>query len=231
MFLWIIITFYNKLKRGLFLVIDLILFIKQFKRDIQMKEVIYIFLSIIFNLFSLSAHISDQNDLSLQTEWTENTLPPLRNMFEFVGTTGETFEYENVLWHEMLHDKLHGKYKIKFHAQIPNPYQILEQRGTLSIDGVTNEGRYQITVLNDSFVSLEKWLITIQKAWGPHYQINLIEVAGATCAVDLIPTRPQDTEFARFLAVDNRVIRMMTDDQNENRQAYFFNSFVKELKK
>lgn len=143
------------------------------------------------------------------------------------GQTKEVFEYEGILWNGVYFDMN----KLKFSASIPNYSGTILQDGLVFLQGEIEEDiGYVIIVSFDSgFIppkSTQEFVKMIQEA-NPNYIVNVIDSKklGAKYAVDLIPiNQKDDTAFWRFLATKDRLIQAGTDDSNESRRLYFFNS-------
>jgi len=143
------------------------------------------------------------------------------------GKTEKVSEYEGVKWNGVYFD-MNGLY---FRASIPNSSGAALQNNMVSLGGKVKgtDAEYVITTsLNKGFRSprsVKEFAKMIQKA-NPSYKVTAIDAKkhGAKYGVDMVPKNQKDTAFWRFLATDDRLIKMGSGDTNENRRHHFFKS-------
>lgn len=140
------------------------------------------------------------------------------------GKTEEIFQHEGTTWNGVFFD-MNG---LNFLASIPNYSGTVFQNGIVNLKGNIKEdiGYVITTSFNPGFTppkTAQEFAKMIQNA-NPSYLINIIssENLGARYAIDMIPINQEDTIFWRFLSTTDRLIKMGTNDTNENRRLYFF---------
>lgn len=142
------------------------------------------------------------------------------------GQREDVCEHEGILWNGVFFD-MNG---IHLSAYLPNYSGTQLQNGIVSLEGNINDtiGYVIITSFNPGFSppkSLEAFMKLIQDA-NPTALINPVDAQkfGAKYAIDLIPANPKESSFWRFIATKDRLIKMGSDDINENQRIYFFDS-------
>lgn len=146
------------------------------------------------------------------------------------GKTEEIVEFEGVNWNGVYFDMN----RCYFTANVPNYSGALMQNEMVSVRGhVEDNFAYLIsTTIDKGFTppkSKQEFVKMIQEA-NPDYNVKAISAGkfGAKYAVDLIPINQENSAFWRFLSTNNRLIQMGTNDNNNNRRSYFFDSiFIK----
>lgn len=142
------------------------------------------------------------------------------------GKTEEVEVYEGTTWNAVYFD-MNG---LHYTASLPNYSSGSMQNGMASLRGqVAGVASYVIeTSLNPRFTppnSAVKFSEMIQKA-NSAYEVVLFDSKkfGAKFGVDLVPKKDNNTAYWRFLAAKNRLIKMGSDDPDENRRERFFES-------
>jgi hypothetical protein len=142
------------------------------------------------------------------------------------GKTDDVIEHEGATWNGVYYD-MNG---LNFLAYIPGYSGAELQNGITKLKGSLNDesGYVIITTFNPNFEppkSKKEFVKMIQVA-NPNYLVQAIDSKkqGAKYAIDMIPANPEYTAFWRYLSTDDRLIKMGTDDPDENRHLYFFES-------
>lgn len=142
------------------------------------------------------------------------------------GKTDEVINYEGTSWNGVYFD-MNG---LHFAAALPNYSGTLLQNGTVSLSGqAQGDARYVIiTSFNPGFTppkSIEGFVKIVQEA-NPTYSVFAIDAKelGAKYAIDMIPMNNEDVIFWRLISTKDRLIKMGTNDVNENRRLNFFES-------
>lgn len=142
------------------------------------------------------------------------------------GQTEEIFQHEGTTWNGVFFD-MNG---LNFLAFIPNYSGTVLQNGIVDLNGsIKKDIGYLITTsFYPGFTppkTAQEFAKMIQDA-NPYHLINIIgsKKLGAKYAIDIIPMNQEHTTFWRFLSTKDRVIKMGTNDTNENRRLYFFES-------
>jgi hypothetical protein len=142
------------------------------------------------------------------------------------GKTKEALEYEETMWNKCYLD-LGGMHVL---ASIPNYSSGRLFNDTVSLHGQINEdiGYVIETTYNTLFDPPEsaQEFVRIVQDNNPDYAVNEIDSKkqGAAYAVDLIPLNPKEKTYGRYLFINDRLVMMVTEDINENRRLYFFDS-------
>lgn len=140
------------------------------------------------------------------------------------GKTKEVFECEGIVWNRVFLnlDSLDTV------ASIPNYSGASFQNGDVFLRGKVEDMGYLIeTSYHPNFnppESKKDFIQMIQSA-NPNCTVTAVnsKKQGANYAVDLIPNQ-ENMAFWRFLSTNDRLIKMGTDDTNENRRFTFFDS-------
>lgn len=142
------------------------------------------------------------------------------------GKTKETANYEGAAWNEIYFDTEGFNFK----AFIPNYSGSALNNNLMSLKGTINENVAYIVITseNPNFKtpkSKQEFVNMVQEA-NPTATVCLVDPKkqNAKFVVDLIPKNPSEIIFWRFLAVKNRLVKMGTNDTNEIRRQYFFDS-------
>lgn len=141
------------------------------------------------------------------------------------GTIKEVVEQEDITWQGVYHD-LNG---LHFTALLPNYQSGQLNNGMISLYGVIDDIGYVImTPFMSHFnppKSSQKFTKMIQNA-NPEFIVTSVENAnlGVKYIVDLIPVDQNSALYWRFMTTENRLIKMGTEDTNENRRQIFFDS-------
>ncbi|MDB6081090.1 MAG: putative secreted protein [Chlamydiia bacterium] len=142
------------------------------------------------------------------------------------GKTDKAFEHEGVKWNSVYFD-MNG---LDFIASIPNYSGAALQNNDATIRGNANEkvGYAIVSPFNPDFTppkSLKKFIKMVQQS-NPDYTVKAVNAKklGAKYALDLTPKSTNEKTFWRFVSTHNRLIQMVTEDTNESRRFYFFDS-------
>jgi hypothetical protein len=145
------------------------------------------------------------------------------------GKTKEAFEHEGTMWNKAYLD-LEGLHVV---ASIPNYSSGRLFNDTVSLHGQINKdiGYVVETTYNTLFnppESIQEFIQIIQEN-NPDHSVNEIDSKkqGAAYAVDLIPLNQEYKTYGRYLFINDRLVTMVTEDVNENRRLYFFDSLHK----
>ena len=170
-----------------------------------------------FGIFSLALWVAA---LALPTQHLEA---------EGCGDTGTKRTYEGTTWHGIYFD-MNG---LNLQGWLPNYTAAGIQNEIVSIQGeVGKETTYVIiTSLNPEYKppkSIAEFALRTQNANPDAIVRPLVpKKIGAKYALDLVPADPDNGTFWRFLVTNDRLIKMGTNDSNENRRLYFFeNIFI-----
>ncbi len=144
-----------------------------------------------------------------------------------MGEKGDPIFFEETSWSLVYYD-MNDLY---LQARLPNYQSTQLTNGLASLYGEVGDAGYVITTsFNSGFTppkSAKKFLKMIQDA---NSDLVVSEVNpkkfGAKYVVDLTPIDGASTTFWRFLSTEDRLIKMATDDADENRRDYFFDSIT-----
>ncbi len=144
------------------------------------------------------------------------------------GASKEVIEFENASWDKVFFD-MNDLY---FTAFLPGYQSAQLSNGLICLYGVVGEAGYIITTSfnpGDAPANSEKkFLKLVQEANPDHIATSInSKKLGVNYAVDLIPVNQDDTAYWRFMATNDRLIKMGTDDDSESRRNNFFDSFHK----
>lgn len=142
------------------------------------------------------------------------------------GKNEQIVELEGVQWNEVCFDTN----ELYFLAYIPNYSGTAFRNGVVSLNGVI-EGTIGYVITSSASPgfsppnSVDELVEMIQED-NPSYLVQAVDSQklGVNYAVDMIPTNQEDTAFWRYLVTNAHLIQMGTDDPNENRRVYFFDS-------
>lgn len=141
------------------------------------------------------------------------------------GKTEEAIEFEGTTWNGAYVD-VNGLY---FTASIPNYSGVSLINNDISFRGHVSflSGYFIFAPFNPDLPSqTEAEFVQMIQDFHPNYIVTSVDAKslGAKYAVDLFPTKKEDSLFFRVLSTNNRLILLVTNDANDNRRSHFFNS-------
>ncbi len=142
------------------------------------------------------------------------------------GKRGTAVDEQGITWAKAFYEinDLH------FEFTMPNFSGIELQNGVISATGSSPGTEYAVaTAFNPQFAScgtLEENLEAMQNSM-PDFQFVEVDAKklGAKFAIEMIPVSAEVNVYNRFLFTETRLITMSTNDGDEFRRLYFFNSF------
>ncbi|MFI0435201.1 MAG: hypothetical protein ACH350_05675 [Parachlamydiaceae bacterium] len=142
------------------------------------------------------------------------------------GKTEETVKSKGIVWTKVFID-LKG---LSYSAFLPNYSGSAHNKKHIHLSGhVKEESGYLIETDHERGYKppkSEKFFIKSIKTTNVGYTVKAVppEKHGAKYAVDLIPNDKSQMIYWRYLATNDRLIKMGTDDRNKERRVYFFDS-------